>query len=132
MKGRGSQVVEWSKCSDISLMMKQKQISVLTLQETHLSEDYANTIRSLYGKQLSIHFSASEENTTGKAGVAIVLNKDLVWMDEVSTTELIPGHALLLQAPWHAGSTFRWLAVYAPNNEKESKEMWETVRAGLR
>ncbi|KAK0462730.1 hypothetical protein IW261DRAFT_1554261 [Armillaria novae-zelandiae] len=108
-------------------MMKQKRISVLTLQETHLSEDYANTIRSLYGKRLSIHFSVSEENTTGKAGVAIVLNKDLVWTDKVSTTELIPGHALLLQAPWHAGSTFCWLAVYAPNNEKESKEMWETL-----
>ncbi|KAK0495052.1 hypothetical protein EDD18DRAFT_1106892 [Armillaria luteobubalina] len=91
MKGRGSQVVERSKWSDIALMMKQKCISILTLQETHLSEDYANTIRTLYGKHLSIHFSVCEENATGKSGVVIVLNKDLVKTAEAKTTELILG-----------------------------------------
>ncbi|KAK0429538.1 hypothetical protein EV421DRAFT_1893839 [Armillaria borealis] len=97
--------------------MKEQQISVLTLQETHLLEDYARDIWTLYGKHLSIHFTACVENSTAKAGVTIVLNKELVKTDEVETTELIPGRALLMQAPWHAGILFTWLTIYVPNNE---------------
>ncbi|PBK67346.1 hypothetical protein ARMSODRAFT_977014 [Armillaria solidipes] len=96
MKGWGSQIVEKSKWSDISLMMKEKWVSILTLQETHLLEEYTQTVQVLY---------VCDENSTGKAGVAIVLNKDLVKTDEVVTMELIPGHMLLLK--------------------KENKEMWE-------
>ncbi|KAK0473528.1 hypothetical protein EDD18DRAFT_1313817 [Armillaria luteobubalina] len=96
--------------------MREKKICVLTLQETHLSEEYTQAVQTLYGKQLSIHFSACTENPTGKSGVAIVLNKDLVKTDKVETTELIP-------APWHAGTIFTWLAIYAPNDKKENKEI---------
>ncbi|KAK0433681.1 Endonuclease/exonuclease/phosphatase [Armillaria borealis] len=104
----GSQVVEKSKWSDLNLMMKERWISILTLQETHLSDDYAKTVQTLYG-------------------IAIVLNKELIKTEDVMTTELIPGRALLIQAPWHAGKTFTWLAIYAPNKERENKEMWESL-----
>ncbi|KAK0489653.1 hypothetical protein EDD18DRAFT_1110007 [Armillaria luteobubalina] len=85
MKGRGSQTAERSKWSDINLMMKERR-----------------SVQTLFSKQLSIHYSACEENPTGKSGVAIVLNKDLVKTEEAEMMELIPGRALLLQAPWHA------------------------------
>ncbi|KAK0504431.1 hypothetical protein EDD18DRAFT_1032095, partial [Armillaria luteobubalina] len=125
MKGRGAQNAAHSKWSDINLMMKEQRISVLTLQETHLTEDYMNEVHSLFGKRLSVYFSACRNNSSGRAGVAVVLNKDLVKTENVKVTELILGRAMLIQAPWHAGSLFTWLAIYAPNNDTENKEMWE-------
>ncbi|PBK73881.1 DNase I-like protein [Armillaria solidipes] len=107
--------------------MKKRQISLLTLQETHLSEEYTRDVRTLYGRRLSIHFSSCEENPTGKSGVAVVLNKDLVKTDGVESIELIPGRAMLIRAQWHGDAIFTWLAIYAPNKETENKEMWETL-----
>lgn len=127
MKGQGSQQPEQSKWSEINSMMREKQISLLTLQETRLSDEYTNKVWALYGKRLSIHFSSSTENATGKSGVAVVLNKDLVKMDHVESTKLIPGRVLLIRVPWHGGATFTWLAIYAPNKEAESKEMWKML-----
>ncbi|KAK0452737.1 Endonuclease/exonuclease/phosphatase [Desarmillaria tabescens] len=107
--------------------MKEQKISIMTLQETHLSDTYTKEVLALHGKQLSIHFSSDEQNPTGKSGVAIVLNKDLVKTEDVVTTNLLPGRALLVQAPWHGGATFHWLAIYVPNRENENKEMWEDL-----
>ncbi len=57
----------------------------------HLLEDYMKEVWVLYGKHLNIHFTACRENSMAKAGVAIVLNKELVVIDQVETTELILG-----------------------------------------
>ncbi|KAK0477655.1 Endonuclease/exonuclease/phosphatase, partial [Armillaria novae-zelandiae] len=127
MKGRGAQSAAKSKWSEINSMMRERHIGILTLQETHLTEEYTDEIHQLFGKRLSVHFSACRSNSSGKAGVAIVLNKDLVPTDDVEITELVHGRAMLIQAPWHAGTLLTWLAIYAPNNEKESKEMWENL-----
>ncbi|KAK0497128.1 hypothetical protein EDD18DRAFT_1309019 [Armillaria luteobubalina] len=77
--------------------MKEKRVSILTLQETHLTEMYVDDIHRLYGERLSVHFSACSSNSSGKA------------------------------APWHAGTLLTWLAIYAPNNETEGREMWEQL-----
>ncbi|KAK0489849.1 hypothetical protein EDD18DRAFT_1109982 [Armillaria luteobubalina] len=69
-------------------------------------------------------------NSTGKSGVAIVMNKDLVKTDEAKMMELIPGRAILLQAPWHGGDTFMWLAIYAPNMDTESKAIQRGLKDG--
>ncbi|KAK0495268.1 hypothetical protein EDD18DRAFT_1106495 [Armillaria luteobubalina] len=75
----------------------------------------------MYGKSMEIFFSAEECNPTRTAGVAIILNKNLIQTEGVVMTDLIPGQALLVQIPWHGGTYFNWLAIYAPNDDSESK-----------
>ncbi|KAK0471746.1 Endonuclease/exonuclease/phosphatase, partial [Armillaria novae-zelandiae] len=127
MKGRGDQNPLKSKWSDINRIIKEQKISILTLQETHLSEEYAEEIAKVYGKTMKILFSANECHATGKAGVAVVLNKNLIQTEGVIMTNLIPGQAILVQIPWNGGGVFNWLAVYAPNDKLESKLIWETL-----
>ncbi|KAK0499392.1 hypothetical protein EDD18DRAFT_1069387 [Armillaria luteobubalina] len=127
MKGHGSQNPLQSKWADISRMMKDQKIGILMLQETHLSSNYVDEVWKFYGMRLEILFSADEHNPTGKAGITIVLNKDLIQTDGVEVTNLIPGHAMLVRISWHRGGVFNWLAVYAPNDEQESKRMWNTL-----
>ncbi|KAK0488828.1 hypothetical protein IW261DRAFT_1547837 [Armillaria novae-zelandiae] len=81
----------------------------------------------MYGKSMEIFFSADERNPTGKAGVAVVLNKNLIQTEGVVMTDLIPGRALFIQVPWHGGTYFNWLAIYAPNDDSESKLMWDKL-----
>ncbi|KAK0486817.1 Endonuclease/exonuclease/phosphatase [Armillaria luteobubalina] len=107
--------------------MREQKISLLMLQETHLSREYANEILQMYGKSMEIFFSADKYNPTGKAGVAVILNKNLIQTEGVVTTDLIPGRALLVQIPWHGGTYFNWLAIYAPNDDSESKLMWDKL-----
>ncbi|KAK0472702.1 hypothetical protein IW261DRAFT_1343260 [Armillaria novae-zelandiae] len=127
MKGRGDQNPLKSKWSDVNRMIKEQKISILTLQEMHLSEEYAEEIAKVYGKTMKILFTANECHAMGKAGVAVVLNKNLIQTEGVITMNLIPGRTILVQIPWNGGGVFNWLAVYAPNDELESKLMWETL-----
>ncbi|PBK82557.1 hypothetical protein ARMGADRAFT_946396, partial [Armillaria gallica] len=114
------------KWSEINLMMREKLISLLTLQDMYLSDEYTREVLALYGKRLSIH-SSDTEHSTGRSSVAIVLNKDLVKTEGVVTTYLIPGRALLVQIPWHGETMCTWLAIYALNNEEENRKMWEDL-----
>ncbi|KAK0501120.1 hypothetical protein EDD18DRAFT_1102069 [Armillaria luteobubalina] len=82
-----------------------------------------NEVWKFYGMRLEILFSADECNPTGKVGITIVLNKDLIQMDGVEVTNLILGQAMLARIPWHGGGFFNWLAVYVLNDEQESKRM---------
>ncbi|KAK0467571.1 Endonuclease/exonuclease/phosphatase [Armillaria novae-zelandiae] len=127
MKGRGAQNPLRSKWADVNRMMREQKISLLTLQETHLSRDYADEVLQMYGKSMEIFFSADERNPTGKAGVAVVLNKNLIQTEGVVTTDLILGRALFIQVPWHRGTYFNWLAIYTLNDDSESKLMWDKL-----
>ncbi|KAK0209796.1 hypothetical protein IW262DRAFT_1302064 [Armillaria fumosa] len=127
MKDHGSQNPLWSKWADISKMMKDQKIGILTLQETHLSSNYVDEVWKFYGMRLEILFSADECNPTGKVGITIVLNKDLIQMDGVEVTNLIPGQAMLARIPWHGSGFFNWLAMYVLNDEQESKRMWNML-----
>ncbi|KAK0209768.1 hypothetical protein IW262DRAFT_1468461 [Armillaria fumosa] len=129
MKGRGSQSTLTSKWSDINNMMKEDKISLLTLQETHLSKKHVDDIHNLYRRHLLVIHSEDPDHTTGKAGMAVVLNKNLVKTEGIKTTELIPGCALLVQIPWHADTTLNWLAMYASAMSKdENRSMWVKLK----
>ncbi|KAK0477678.1 hypothetical protein IW261DRAFT_1420950 [Armillaria novae-zelandiae] len=70
---------------------KRTKACILTLQETYLSEEYAKEIAKVYGKTMKILFTANKCHAMGKAGVAVVLNKNLIQTEGVITMNLIPG-----------------------------------------
>ncbi len=70
-------------------------------------EDYTKEVWVLYGKHLSVHFTACRENSMAKAGVVIVLNKEFVKTDKVETTELILGNITA-----GAGSFSGWKKIF--------------------
>ncbi|KAK0211414.1 hypothetical protein IW262DRAFT_1280777 [Armillaria fumosa] len=128
MKGRGARMTAKSKWSDINNIMHEQQISILTLQKTHLTEQHVGEIHALFGKRLCIFHSQDPTQPTGRAGVALVLNKELVKTKDAKMTEIISGRAILVQAPWHADSLLMWLMVYALNTVSENCEFWKQLQ----
>ncbi|THU95795.1 DNase I-like protein [Dendrothele bispora CBS 962.96] len=120
-----------NKWNHINQLVREKRIGILALQETHLTSERHEQIEKVFSKRLKIFFSSDPENPTGRAGVAIVLNKELVKTNNIKTYQIVPGRALLLQAPTHKDSKINLLVVYAPNvtssNGTENAEFWNKI-----
>ena len=71
----------FEKWSEINATVKRDKIAILAVQETHLDEDSTRSIKDLFGKRLHIITSQLERNPRTSAGVAFVINKDL--MEEI-------------------------------------------------
>jgi hypothetical protein len=87
---------------------------ILAVQEAHLDESRVTQIEELFPKRIKIYQTA-DPNTPNARGVAMVLNKELTNISGVTTQEIVPGRALLLQTNWHAEAKLTILAIYAPN-----------------
>jgi hypothetical protein len=87
-----------------------------------------DAIHSLFGKVIRVEFSKDPE-TSNARGVAFVLNKNLVGMENIKTTELVPGRAMLLEMQNVDGSPLSILGVYAPNVPAENAAFWTTLKA---
>ncbi|KAF5367236.1 hypothetical protein D9615_010673 [Tricholomella constricta] len=68
-------------------------------------------------------------NPTGRAGIAIVLNKELTNVNGARITEIVPGRAIHIQTNWHRAEQISILSVYAPNlsNGDENAKFWKTI-----
>ncbi|THU79465.1 DNase I-like protein [Dendrothele bispora CBS 962.96] len=128
MKGKGADSINDpnNKWNHINQIMRENKIGVLTLQETHTSDEQLEKIQTLFQRQLVIHNSADPGNPTGKGGVAIILNKGLTNVKGIEVKEIVPGRALLLSHPWHDNKTFTFLAIYAPaGSNREKIDFWK-------
>lgn len=114
------------KWAEINATIKKDKIAILALQETHLDEDTARTIQNIFGKRLQVFNSQLERNPRSSAGVAFVLNKDLIEAKSVTTQELIKGRALAITVKWNDQET-TLINVYAPNRRQEHQEFWESI-----
>src|ERR1700761_1750674 len=99
---------------------------------THVrSEAKRAETEECFSGRLKIYASAHPDNPPGKAGVAIVLNRQLVDTTGAKATEIIPGRALLIQMKWHRTEIVKILAIYAPNvtetDGTESANFWEKL-----
>lgn len=65
-----------SKWTNVHRLMRQKQVSILCLQETHLDHHHISDIHQLFGKRLAVHPSINPNNPSASAGVAFVINKE--------------------------------------------------------
>lgn len=75
--------------------MCDQQTGVLIVGEAHMNDKRRDDILTLFGRVIHIEFSADPETLNAK-GVAFVLNKNMVNLDGVKQTEIIPGRAALL------------------------------------
>ncbi|KAF5373439.1 hypothetical protein D9615_009490 [Tricholomella constricta] len=78
---------------------------------------------------MKIHISVDPVNPTGRAGIAIVLNKEITNAAGARITEIIPGRAIHIQTNWHRAEQISVLSVYAPNltGGDENAKFWREI-----
>ncbi|KAK7016021.1 DNase I-like protein [Favolaschia claudopus] len=77
--------------------------------------------------KLRIEISPGPDNPTGARGVAFVIHRDKIQMDGISTTEVVPGRAMILNVKQKDGSPLSILGVYAPNAPAENAAFWKKI-----
>ena len=117
IKGRRSGDIK--KWMHIPQIMRKKKISILAVQETHLTDELAHQFKSLFKNTLDLIYSPDPE-TRNARGIAIVLNKRLMKTDNVKETIIVPGRAMTINIPWHDSQRVNILAIYAPNTPRET------------
>ncbi|KIJ54274.1 hypothetical protein M422DRAFT_241525 [Sphaerobolus stellatus SS14] len=123
IRGGGSNATR-DKWDHLWQVMRQNQIGILAVQESHISNAALQELENTFSSRLQILNSTGETNSKG---VAFLLNKQLTAWKEVKTIEIIPGQALLLLLPWHNEQTLNILNVYAPNPHNENKDFWSNL-----
>ncbi|KAF8256657.1 Endonuclease/exonuclease/phosphatase, partial [Lactarius quietus] len=107
--------------------MRNGKIAILAVQETHLDEQTTQAVHKALGKRILILNSQMENNPRSSAGVAFVLNKDLVETKELEKYELIKGRAIAIKIKWKNGEDTLLINVYALNKRNDHKGFWEEV-----
>ena len=115
------------KWSMIYQAMKENKIAVMAIQETHLDDNLIHSIGQCFGKRLDIINSQIPTNPRTSAGVAFVINKNLIEPKEIEKKELIEGRALAIKFKWHENDEIVLINVYAPNNRTRHPEFWEKI-----
>ena len=117
-----------TKWNHVNQVIRDKKIGVLLVQETHLDDTRKANIEKIFGKRMKILHSMDPENPTGKGGVAVVLNKNLINSHNSDSIEIIPGRAILVSVNWHKEECIKILCIYAPNVTEsdggDSKAFW--------
>lgn len=102
---------KWNKLCQI---MK-GNVDILAVQETHLDMKKMEELNDLFKRQA--HFISSlDPDKSNVKGVAFVISKQLVNWKGIRHREMVPGRALVIEIPWHEGSTLSCLNVYALND----------------
>ncbi|KAJ7208683.1 Endonuclease/exonuclease/phosphatase, partial [Mycena pura] len=127
MKGRGKP--EDDKWFHIWQVMREQKTGVLIITETHLDDEYKYNVDSLFKRAMRIEFTPDPEAPTARAGLAFALNRNTVETDNVSTTEIIPGRAMILKMKNVDGSNLSILGVYAPNRPYQNAAFWRDIKA---
>lgn len=130
MKGRASPTLgpgPLSKWTAVQRLVRQQKISILCLQETHLTPEHALQLRQLFGHRLDIECSHPTEHPAASAGVAFVINKELLAPPQTHHVEHVPGRASSLSLTWAADHTLTITNVYAPNSPNAHAAFWDTI-----
>ncbi|KIJ36338.1 hypothetical protein M422DRAFT_261293 [Sphaerobolus stellatus SS14] len=125
IRGGGSNTTR-DKWSHLWQVMRQNQIGVLAIQESHISTAELRRLEDTFSGRLQILSSIDNDNPNSK-GVAFLLNKQLTAWKEAQGIEIIPGRALLLCLPWHDDKTLNILNIYAPNTSTENQTLWSDL-----
>ena len=125
IKGRRSGDIE--KWMHIPQIIREKRIGILAMQETHLTDELAHQFKSLFDNTLKLIFSPDPE-TCNARGIALVINKRLMKADDIRSTTIVPGRAIMISIPWHEGQRINVLAIYTPNAPREMREFWRSIQ----
>ncbi|KAF5376294.1 hypothetical protein D9615_008538 [Tricholomella constricta] len=119
-----------TKWLHVNQLLRDKKIGILAVQETHLTEERRDELEKLFSKRMKIFISKDPDNPTGRAGIAIVLNKEITNITGAKMTEIVPGRAIMIQTNWHKAEKITILAIYAPvlTRANENAEFWKTIK----
>ena len=119
-----------NKWHHVPRLMRDLQIGVLVVQETHLTAELAAEFNGLFENSHELIHSLDPGSRNAR-GVAFVLNKRLVRTNDLKMEVLVPGRAILLSIPWRNDSRLVILNIYVPNVPGETREFWSKVQNGL-
>ncbi|EJD42317.1 hypothetical protein AURDEDRAFT_168619 [Auricularia subglabra TFB-10046 SS5] len=131
MNGRGgvSSTQGIPKWQEVNGIMRDRKISILALQETHLDDGYLEDIKTLYPRLHVIN--SAHEQATSTAGVAFVLNRGHIENpDATQMWEIIPGRAMVIRIEWKGHQMFL-MNVYGYNDQANSSNMWRRIQTWL-
>jgi exonuclease III len=131
MKGRGetdhmNRPSANNKWLHVNQIMREQKIGVLALQETHMTEELEGKIANLFARRLTVIHSRDADSPNSK-GVSVVVNKELLNTDNITSAEIVAGRALLVNIPWHNEERLTILAIYAPNRPIENRDFWDKL-----
>lgn len=128
VKGRASGSL--NKWHHMPQLMRNRQIGILAAQETHIMDEVESNFKELFGRTHRLVHSPDPETRNAK-GVAFVLNRGMVYADNIKINILVPGRALMIVIPWKGDRWLTILNIYVPNDLRETREFWTTIRDGL-
>ncbi|KAJ3979084.1 Endonuclease/exonuclease/phosphatase [Lentinula detonsa] len=136
MKGFGNPNI-WhteNKWKSIAQTCRDKRIGIFALQETHLTNNRIEALNEHYKRRIRVFGTPDPINPTGRGGVAIVLNQELITPERVECYNVIPGKALMLSLTTK-GDKITILAVYAPNvsgsSGSENADFWGNIKTWI-
>ncbi|KAI0047924.1 DNase I-like protein, partial [Auriscalpium vulgare] len=109
--------------------MRSRRIGLLALQETHLTDENLASLQQFHGRDVVLLNSADPDRPSASAGVAFVLNKQLIETADATTTTIIPGRALAITLTWYGSEKLTMLNVYAPNSPADQPAFWREIVA---
>jgi len=128
IKGRRSGDID--KWMHVPQVMREQNIGILAVQETHLTDELANQFRTLFENRFALFHSPDPESRNAR-GIAIVLNKKVIRTTEIETYTIVPGRAMAMTIPWHDNQKLKILAIYAPNAPQETRIFWKTISKAI-
>ncbi|PPQ78110.1 hypothetical protein CVT24_006387 [Panaeolus cyanescens] len=108
-------------------LMRKERIAIMACQETHITDGNVDAVQQANPKVTIIH-SGSRTNA---AGVAFVLNNDLVKPKEIVHTELIVGRAARLRVCLEDDFGLDMINVYSPNEAARKKDFYKELKGKL-
>ncbi|KAH6909603.1 Endonuclease/exonuclease/phosphatase, partial [Coprinopsis sp. MPI-PUGE-AT-0042] len=130
IRGGGSATTH-DKWQQISVLMKQRKLGVLAVQETHLTKEATARLNAQFEGRLRIHNSSDNEHPNAQ-GVAIIVDETIARAGTLKTHILVQGRAMITEVPWKGSSTsLNILIVYAPNGKQDNASFWETLDTKL-
>ncbi|KAG1758320.1 hypothetical protein EDD22DRAFT_784112 [Suillus occidentalis] len=108
-------------------VMKERKISILCIQETHLTQEHKMQIESLYSRRLQAINSCDSFCPSNSTGVASVLNKKIINTTDTKITEIVPGKALVMSIKWHNNEHITILNIYTLNKPTKHPEFWDLI-----
>ncbi|KAI1783865.1 Endonuclease/exonuclease/phosphatase, partial [Ganoderma leucocontextum] len=116
----------------INQIVRDNNITVLALQETHLSAERLEVLNRVFASSLDILGSPDPENQTAARGVAFVLNKRLMGDTKYEHRIIAPGRVTELRVHWRNNVPLRIHNVYAPNATGENEALWRSLENAYR
>ena len=104
------------KWSTIYQTMKENKIAILAVQETHLDDTLVSSLGDCFRKRLEIINSQLPANPQSSAGVAFVINKNLIAPCDTEKFKLIEGQVIAIKFKWHENDEIVIINMYTLNN----------------